>query len=187
MSTLTILTTNPEKQAQARVVFQKSGFEIEFVELETPELQAFTCEEVAIASAKFAFEKLRKPVVVTDAGYFIKSLNGFPGPFLKYINEMLKAEDILRAMADKSDRTIELIETIAYFDGHDGPITFTSTIPGTIARDTQGIGRVFDQLFIPDGEIQTSAELGKGGMHAIYVRKFTHWNRLKSWLQEQKF
>lgn len=43
MKSLTILTTNQEKQAQAKASFDSSGFEIEFIELETPEIQAYTC------------------------------------------------------------------------------------------------------------------------------------------------
>lgn len=184
MKRLAILTTNPEKQAQARVIFEDSGIHLDFIEFETPEIQAFTCEEVAIDSARFAVEKLKRPLAVTDAGYFIPALNGFPGPFLKYVNSMLSVEDLLQLMKGKPDRSIDLLETIAYIDERQGPVTFTSRISGIIASEPRGTGRIFDQLFIPDGYSKTAAELGEECMHTVYIERFTHWRSLKDYLQK---
>ena len=182
MSILTILTTNPEKQRVAKAVFAQSNIAIEFVAFETPEIQAYTCEEVAIASAAFAYEKFLKPVAVTDAGYFIKALNGFPGPFLKYVNTMLSPEEIVRMMEGKSDRQIDLLETVVYMDDQRKPLVFTSTVRGTLALKPRGKGRLFDQLFVPDGYTQTAGELGMDKMSEIYVERFTHWRRLEEFL-----
>ncbi len=184
MKTLTVMTTNRDKKAAAARVFAESSINIDFIELETPEIQAYTCEEVASASVAFVYDKIQKPVAVTDAGYFIPALNGFPGPFLKYINTMLRPEDILRMMENKTDRRIDLLETIAYMDATHSAKTFTSVIRGTLAREIRGEGRLFDSLFIPEGFTQTAAELDEGTMSRIYVDRFTHWCALQQFLEQ---
>ncbi len=182
MKSLTILTTNPEKQAQARTIFNSSGIALEFVVLETPEIQAYTCEEVATASALFAYEHLQRPVAVTDAGYFIRALHGFPGPFLKYVNTMLTSDDLLRVMSAYPDRRIDLVEAVVYVDAQRVPRIFTSAIQGLLAMEVRGEGRLFDRLFIPDGYTQTISELGEEKMRQVYIEQFTHWHRLKEFL-----
>lgn len=186
MSLLTILTTNQEKQAQARAVFADSHIELSFAELETPEIQAYTCEEVASASAAYAYQELRCPLAVTDAGFFIKALNGFPGPFLKFVNTMLSTQDMLRMMEGKTDREIRLVETIVYIDERRDPKTFSSTILGELAHEPRGEGRLFDQLFIPIGQHKTAAELGLKKMSQIYLDQFTHWKSLRKFLEEKR-
>ena len=57
-------------------------------------------------------EKLERPVIKSDVGYFIEALNGFPGPFLRYINDYLTSEEILKLMEDKENRTILLKECL---------------------------------------------------------------------------
>lgn len=186
MKALTILTTNSEKQMQAKAAFSSSGIDLDFVALETPEIQAYTCEEVAKASAIYAFEKLQRPLAVTDAGFFIQALHGFPGPFLKYVNTMLSPQDVLRIMDGRADREIDLMEAIVYIDERGEPKIFSSTIPGDLALAPRGDGRLFDQLFIPKGYSQTSAEIGINGMSQIYLDGFTHWRDLRSFLEEAK-
>ena len=96
MKTIVFVTGNPYKFEVAQKSFENSDINIVQQEIETPEIQSTDVKEIASYSAKWAAEKLGKPVVLTDAGYYIKTLNGFPGPFIKYINKWLTAEDVLK-------------------------------------------------------------------------------------------
>ena len=95
-----LVTTNQKKLLTASSALSKYGVELEMlkVDYEVPELQSFSVEEIAKFSAQYVAEKENKPVLVTDVGYFIESLNGFPGPFIKQMNHYLSSEDLLRLM-----------------------------------------------------------------------------------------
>ena len=157
MPTLTFVTTNPHKFAVAQQFFRDAGLldkiELQQYALETPELQADTVQEVAASSAKWVAEKLGQSVVVADAGLAIHALNGFPGPYQKYLNQTLTPEDVLAMLHNKEDRTADFIDALAYYD----PTTkvnkdFTSITKGSIAvQPAQQDGSTVDRLFVPDG------------------------------------
>lgn len=106
MKPIFFITGNAYKFQIAQEALASAGIELIQKELETPEIQSTIVEEIASFSAKWVCDLLKEPVIVSDAGYYIEALNGFPGPFIKYINEWLSADDILRLMAGKEDRAV---------------------------------------------------------------------------------
>lgn len=62
-------------------------------------------EEVAIDKAKKAFDYFKKPVIIDDESFSIKSLNGFPGPYLKDFEKYLKTDGIYELLNKYSDDT----------------------------------------------------------------------------------
>lgn len=102
------MTGNKYKFEIAQKVLENSNVELIQQKIETPEIQSSDVEEIASYSAKFAAEKLGKPVALTDAGWYINALNGFPGLFIKYINQWLTSDEILKLMEGKSDRSVLL-------------------------------------------------------------------------------
>ncbi len=83
---------------------------------------------------------------------YIKSLNGFPGPFLKYINEMLTSEEILEMMKDKKDRTIYLKECLTYATPDGFIKQFLNIEEAKISNQAMGIGSTFDRIVIFKGD-----------------------------------
>jgi len=63
---LTFITGNKYKLQSAMKALAPYGIEVEQVKLETPEIQSESSREIAEYSAKYAAEKLQKPVVVSD-------------------------------------------------------------------------------------------------------------------------
>lgn len=151
MISLIFVTGNQKKLEQAKLAL--SGYDIDLTnqKIDTPEIQETDVKKIAEFSAKYASEKLGKPVVVTDAGYYIKALNGFPGPFIKFVNQWFKPEDLLRLMNGIEDRTIESPVCIAYCEPNSEPVSFTSENIGKLATEAKGEGSTIDQLYIPDG------------------------------------
>ncbi|MBU5225066.1 hypothetical protein KQI36_00110 [Clostridium senegalense] len=80
------VTGNNLKFEIAKKVFEGSNINLIQKKLDTPEIQSFNVCDVATYSAKWASEKLNSSVIVTDAGFYVNSLRGFPGPYIKYIN-----------------------------------------------------------------------------------------------------
>ncbi|MEK7487861.1 MAG: non-canonical purine NTP pyrophosphatase [Patescibacteria group bacterium] len=132
--------------------------------LETPEIQAESVEDIAAFSAMWAADVLKKPVVVSDAGCHIDALNGFPGPFIKYIDAWLTPRDLLNTMKGKKNRKVVWKDCLAYCEPGKKPKALTCYFKGTLA---QKAGKMIfrkeygwmDRLFVPAGYPKTLSEL----------------------------
>lgn len=87
MNSIFFITGNAYKFQIAQEALAGDGIELIQKELETPEIQSISIEEIASFSANWASNLLKESVIVSDAGYYIEAFNGFPGPFIKYINK----------------------------------------------------------------------------------------------------
>ena len=84
-----MVTGNAGKYKIAKDIFIEKGLNLIQEKIETPEIQSYNVEDVSAYSALYAAKELNKPVIKSDVGYFIPALNGFPGPFVKYINALV--------------------------------------------------------------------------------------------------
>lgn len=99
------LTSNTLKFKVAQNYFaDATGFELIQHTFDAPEIQDGSCEEIARYSAVYAAQQIGEPCIKMDAGFFIPSLGGFPGPFVKYVNEWLSEEKYLRLLDGEADR-----------------------------------------------------------------------------------
>ena len=87
---ITYVTGNKAKIESARHALEPLGFEVDNVKMETPEIQADDVVEVSMYSAKWAAEKLNKPVLKNDSGLFVNGLNGFPGVYTSFVEKSTK-------------------------------------------------------------------------------------------------
>lgn len=155
---ITLVTGNEQKYKDAQAVCTPYGIAIERQKVKITEMQSDSIEEVAISKAEQAYAELQKPLVVNDAGWRIPTLNGFPGAYMRYINECFAAEDFLRLMDGKTDRRIYLIDVIAYHDGKEIK-TFTVETEGKITEHSRGIaGAPSDKVVSLGGSDKTIAE-----------------------------
>ena len=173
------LTGNSNKFNAAKKALKDTNIQLIQKVLDIEEIQSESVEEVSIYKAKVASSKLKLPLIVTDGGVYIKSLNGFPGPFIKYINKWLTGEDLIKLMEDKEDRSIEMIETLVYCEPGVDPIVFTSTRKGKVAyepgSDYQG---AINQVFIPEGYDKTISDLDektRSSFWGLNWEKFTDY------------
>ncbi len=134
---ITFITGNPKKLATATRILDKYGIKINNIKIETPEIQADDSEEVARYSAKWAAEKLQKPVVVSDVGWQIPALNGFPGVYMKYAATILGNTGFLKLMEGKKDRIIIFKEVLAYCEPGGELLTVSGTIKGEIMKSAE--------------------------------------------------
>ncbi len=153
---VTFVTGNLNKLAVAREHLAAFGVEVEHVALHLDEVQAATVREVALHKARAAYERLGRPVVVEDSGFYIDELN-FPGPFVKYVVEMMGAARLARLADLTSDRRCHFESVLVHHDGVGEPLVFEDRAStGTVAEQivtTASDGRwseVWD-LYIPDG------------------------------------
>jgi len=166
---LVYVTGNETKFSVATETFVNTGITLLQKKLDTPEIQSKSVEEVAKYSASWASKKLGKPVIVTDAGFFIEALNGFPGPFIKFINKWFSVEDYMNLMKGKTNRRIIIQDCLAYCSPNEEPIVFTGSYVGELAIEpSEKPGTPIDRLFIPQGFSVPISEIHEEDMIAYW-------------------
>ena len=186
MKSLVFITGNDHKFEVAKNSLKSLGYEAIQEKLDTPEIQSTDVVEVAEYSAKYAAEKLNKPVTLMDAGYYIEALNGFPGPFIKFINKCLSSEDMLRLMEGKTNRKIAMKFCLAYCEPGKSPVSFVSEVYGIISQkafktDKKGVTPI-DEILIPEGFDKTDSQIPREEMIEFWSKTESYWNELVEYL-----
>jgi len=156
MIKVAFVTGNKQKFEVAKSYFKNinsSKLDLYQKKIEVPEIQDKSVENIAIESAKWASNELGSPVIVSDVGLYIESLKGFPGPYVKHVNDWLNSEDFINLMKDHKNRNAYFIDSIAYSTPNGKTVVFSSITEGSIAttlRDSKSEWTV-DNLFIPKG------------------------------------
>ena len=185
MIQVTFITGNQKKVMSAQEAIK--GYDVELLQekLETPEIQDKSIQKVAEFSARYAADKLNKPVVKVDVGFEIEALNGFPGPFSKFINEWLKPKQILLLLDGEDNRKAKFIDVVAYCEPGNDPVSFSIETNGEIDTEAHGEnGWGIDQIFIPDGYKVSLASLED--QERVKVWGKDHWINLARYLSEKK-
>lgn len=155
---INFVTTNELKFQLAESYFKKLSGDYELVkyEIDTPEIQDISVEEIARQSAVWAAQETGLPCIKMDVGFFVPALNGFPGPFVKYVNDWLSQDDFLKLLDDKDDRSayFEDAMAIGYPDGTSE--VFSLKNHGSISnfKDPSSERWPANLLFIPTGHRQ---------------------------------
>ena len=172
---LFFVSSNKHKYLEARNILDSFGIRLGFLRLSLEEIQSNSTKKIAIKKAKDAFSKSRKSLIVEDAGLFINSLDGFPGPYSSFVFQTIGNEGILDLLGKKRDA--KFVSLITYCDKK---ITksFEGKIDGTISKKLRGTGWGYDPIFIPKSSSKTFAEIkNKNKLSHRYksLKKFASW------------
>lgn len=135
----TFITTNQEKLAAANLHLEPFGITFDNQSMDLIEPQADSVEVIAQAKAEQAYETIKAPVVVTDHNWSIPALNGFPGPYMKFINQWFSTEDMQNLMRPHTDKTIIKSEVLCYKDSL-GTVTIKCDMSGSFVDTPRGEG-----------------------------------------------
>ncbi|MFQ5526147.1 MAG: non-canonical purine NTP pyrophosphatase [Thermoanaerobaculia bacterium] len=152
-----LVTGNENKVLEAERI---CGFPIRHVEADLPEIQSASLAEVTREKAAEAWHRLERPVIVEETGLELASMNGFPGPLVKWMLEAIGPVGIARTAAGLEDARARAVCIVAYHDGAEyfageGRTDGELVLP---PRGEHGFG--WDSVFRPEGEERTYAELG---------------------------
>ncbi|MCE4604665.1 MAG: XTP/dITP diphosphatase [Aeropyrum sp.] len=175
-----IVTGNEGKFREASRILGEYGIEARQARLVKVEIQSDRLEDIALKAARIAYVQLRRPLIVEDAGLFIDSLRGFPGPYSDYVYRTIGIEGILNLLQGRG-RSACFRSAVAYVAPMAEKV-FSGEVCGRIAEEPRGSeGFGFDPIFIPEGYSQTFAELGIGVKNRVSHRAQA-LRKLASWL-----
>lgn len=153
--------------------------------LDIPEVQAANAREIALFKAHHAYEQVGEPVVVHDSSFHVHALGGFPGPYVKYVNETLGVEGVLKLLDGAKDRSCHFEATLVYMDTNGAKAFTYHTRPGTIALKAQGNDKEHAwsglwRIYVPSGHdkplaLFTSEEFKRMEAAATEESEFTQF------------
>jgi len=151
MKKIYFITKNKYKLEAMRKRLESFKIGVENVAIDTPEIQADTCEEVAKFSAKYAAEKLNKPVLKADAGLFVEALGGLPGVYTNHFQKLLGPEKFLRLLEGEENRKAKIVYVLVYCEPGKEPVIFADGSNGVISTEPRSKeGMLIDFIFIPE-------------------------------------
>lgn len=158
---------------------------LEFIDIDIDEVQSMNLAYVSKRKTEEAFKILKKPVITDDVGVFIEVWNNFPGPFVKYANQIMGLKKILELLKNEKNRNVIVKSAVSYHDGKKIH-TFIGEVKGTLALEERGSdGWGFDPVIIPEGEIKTYAEMGHQNKNKLSHRRKA-LDKLREFLDSQK-
>lgn len=128
------------------------------------ELDSDDLAEIASDKVKRAYEKFKVPIIAVDSGFYIPSLDGFPGPKVNPVLKKYKLEGILELVKDKS-RLCRFEQCVAYIGPEVDDIKiFKSITGGILSKELRGSMKTYlwselGLVFVPKGESKTLAEM----------------------------
>jgi XTP/dITP diphosphohydrolase len=174
-------TSNEGKVVEARIIFEPFGLRVKPLAGKGVEIQAEITEVAAYAAVQAA-KKYGRALIVEDAGLYVESLGGFPGPFSSFAFRSIGIPGLLRLLRDESQRGATFRSAVAYGEpGGTRTKVFEGSVRGTISRAPSGSnGFGFDPVFVPErtqrsiGEM-TLEEKCSISHRGMAMRKFATW------------
>lgn len=177
------VTGNINKFQEAQLILSEYNIELEMENTKMPEIQSDDIEIIAKTSIIEAQTRVSGPIIVEDAGLFIKKLNGFPGPYSAYVQKTLACKGILKLLEGVEERTAEFKSVVSYIKDTATPKVkiFHGSVKGKISREIRGNqGFGFDPIFIPKQLDRTFGETrledkSKYSHRAMALKGFASW------------
>ena len=153
---LVFITGNQNK---ADFLAKRLGHPVKHHKLDLDELQSLDLHAVVEHKARLAYDILKKPVLVEDAGLIFTDMGRLPGTFTKWFIEDLGYDGLLRMANSLPTQEAYCKVCYAIYDGKDIKM-FDGEMRGRIAPEARGSGGFgFDPIFINEGYDITRAEM----------------------------
>jgi non-canonical purine NTP pyrophosphatase (RdgB/HAM1 family) len=171
METIVFATGNDSKLKEL-VKLAPANMQITSQKVDLNEIQSLDVREIVEHKLQEAYRQIGKPVIVEDVGAGLASLNGLPGPFMKFFEQQL-GRDALYQIQKVSNDEVTIRCIAGFYDGQ-RMLFGEGIVHGhiTAARGENGFG--FDSVVVPDnqpdGQQRTFAEMTTEEKNAISHR-----------------
>lgn len=162
-----LVTGNPGKLKELLAI-APAHLNISAQEAGLHEIQSLDLQEIVEFKLREAYRQIGKPVIVEDVSAELASLNGLPGPFVKFFVQQL-GRDALYQIQKVPNDAVTIRCLAGYFDGQE-TLFGEGVVRGhiTAPRGEHGFG--FDSVVVPDGGDRTFAEMTTDEKNAISHR-----------------
>lgn len=175
LSYLHFITSNPHKAAEVEDLL---GTAIRRIELDLPEIQAASIEEIARAKLDAARALAPHPVAVEDVSLELRALGGFPGPYVKWLIAAGGGDGLAAIVRGLSSPLATARCIVAVWDGAAVHLT-EGVIEGMILAEPRGSRQFgWDAWFLPDGSDRTYGEMTVEEKRQISHRAIA-WRRMR--------
>jgi non-canonical purine NTP pyrophosphatase (RdgB/HAM1 family) len=180
MAKVTFVTGNQNK---ADFLAKFLGHPVHHIKLDLDEIQSLDSVEIVRHKSKQAYDTVGSPVLVEDVSVVINALGRLPGPFIKWFEQELGLDGIIRLLKNTQDRTATVAVTYAYFDGASLKL-FRDKVLGSIAEKPEYGGYDFgwNPIFIPHGSTKTFAQMNEEEIERYSLRTRKVYPELKKFL-----
>lgn len=119
MKKLYFCTTKLGKKKKLEKDFAAFGrhISLEILDIAVNEIQELDNTLVAKEKVKSVFSQIQQPCLTIDSWLYIHALHDFPGSYLKMTLETIGIESLVHLLKDKEQRTCEIRNCLAYYDG----------------------------------------------------------------------
>jgi len=163
------VTGNKNKVREAEAILKISLEQVMVKELF--EIQTQDLDELIRHKCQQAYLALKKPVIVEDSGLQFNAWKGLPGTLIKWFENTVGCEGMLKMLQSFEDRRAKAVCCLAIHDGKNIQVA-RGEVNGSIATEIRGNnGFGWDVFFVPEGYKKTYAEMDAKEKNAISHRK----------------
>jgi non-canonical purine NTP pyrophosphatase (RdgB/HAM1 family) len=177
---LKFITGNKAKINEARVIL--SPIIIEAVHIDLTEIQEVNSRTIIKHKLLEALKHGKGPLIVDDSSLFFSCFNyKLPGPLIKWFNEfvgMRGLANLARKMGDNKARATTLI---GYAERPNKILYFEGALEGKIVSPRGDYEFGYDQIFLPNSENKTLAEM-KERANFFHSPRGIALNKLKKYI-----
>ncbi len=171
------ITGNKNKLAELKAIIS----EVEQLEIDLTEVQDIDPHEIIKAKLREALKHHSGPLVVEDTSLTVSSMNGLPGPFIKWFLKSLGVDGIWKMVSAFDNTKAQAKAIIGYAENSDNIQFFEGILEGQIVEPRGDARFGWDPIFQPEGSDKTFAEMTQEEKNAISHRKIAA-TKLKEFL-----
>ncbi|HUF11071.1 MAG TPA: non-canonical purine NTP pyrophosphatase, partial [Rhodothermales bacterium] len=153
------------------------GTTISRVDLDLPEIQAASLEEVTRAKLDAARAFAPHPVAVEDVSLELDALGGFPGPFVKWLLASAGGDGLSAMVQGLSSNAATARCIVARWDG-ETVLLAEGSVAGHVLAEPRGSTEFgWDAWFLPEGSSRTYGEMTRDEKRETSHRALA-WRRM---------
>lgn len=147
------VTGNQGKFIEVSEIMKAKGIEVEQIKMDKPEIKSDSIREIAADAAEKLAQKLGKPIVCEDTGFFLEAFNNFPGAHPKFVYDAIGLEGIFKLLEGKG-RKAYFMTAAAYCGPGKKAEIFEGILKGRVAEkisEEKALpGLPYDRIFVPE-------------------------------------
>lgn len=164
---IVFITGNKGKLEEAKQIIPQ----IKNKNIDLPEIQELNSKKIIEAKLKEAYRHHKGEYIVEDTSVYFDSLNGLPGPLIKWFLEALGDGGTAELALKYKNKKAKAKTMIGYINDNGGIKYFSGEVSGRIVKPRGGNGFGWDKIFVPDGYKKTYGQMSKEEKNKISMRK----------------